>query len=96
MTAPEVLKFPLIDFAIMAAATWHKGQVDKSGAPYILHAIQVMLRLQGESADIMAAAVLHDVVEDTAATLDEIKVLFGPHVGHLVDTLSALEWIRMP
>lgn len=85
------LDFPLLELAIFSAATYHKGQIDKGGKPYVLHPLQVMLRLQDESAEIMAAAVLHDVVEDTVASLDEIKILFGMEVGRLVDALTRRE-----
>lgn len=52
-----------LERAIGIALAAHEGQVDKAGAPYILHALRVMMRMQGEEA--MAAAVLHDVLEDS-------------------------------
>jgi (p)ppGpp synthase/HD superfamily hydrolase len=54
-----------IDIALRA----HAGQVDKSGAPYILHPLRLMLRMKSESE--MMAAVLHDVLEDNPAWTDE-------------------------
>ena len=51
-----------LERAISIAATAHAGQIDKAGAPYILHPLRVMLRLTTEPERI--AAVLHDVVED--------------------------------
>ena len=77
-----------ISLAVFAAATWHNRQVDKGGHPYILHPLQVMLRLQSESPEIMAAAVLHDVVEDTDATPEAIEAMFGEEVARLVDLLT--------
>ena len=61
-----------LEKAIEIAARAHTGQVDKAGQPYILHPIQVMLRVQGEDARI--AAVLHDVVEDSEVTIDDLRV----------------------
>jgi guanosine-3',5'-bis(diphosphate) 3'-pyrophosphohydrolase len=60
-----------LEKAIEIAARAHTGQVDKAGQPYILHPIQVMLRVQGEDARI--AAVLHDVVEDSEVTIEHLR-----------------------
>lgn len=60
-----------LEDAILLAARSHRGQVDKAGAPYILHPLRVMMRCATPEA--MMAAVLHDVVEDTAVTLDELR-----------------------
>lgn len=59
-----------LERAIEIAAAAHAGQVDKAGQPYILHPLRVMLQLEGASERI--AAVLHDVVEDTAVTLEQL------------------------
>jgi (p)ppGpp synthase/HD superfamily hydrolase len=48
----------------------HKGQKEKDGSPYVLHPIRLMLSL--ESSDARIAALLHDVVEDTPVTIDEL------------------------
>lgn len=53
------------------ALTAHQGQTDKAGAPYILHPLRVMVRMDSEEA--MMAAVLHDVVEDTDIGLDDLR-----------------------
>jgi (p)ppGpp synthase/HD superfamily hydrolase len=53
----------MLEQAIIIAAEAHKGQVDKSGKPYILHPLRVMLK--AESKEEMICAVLHDVIEDT-------------------------------
>jgi hypothetical protein len=55
----------------------HEGQTDKEGLPYILHPLWVMMKLQGEDAQIVA--VLHDVVEDTAVS--RIEKLETRHSG---------------
>lgn len=60
-----------LERAIAIAALAHEGQVDKAGAPYVLHPLRVMLACQTPEARI--AAVLHDVVEDTAITLEELE-----------------------
>ena len=60
-----------LERAIGIAAEAHAGQTDKGGAPYILHPLRVMMGVEGERARI--AAVLHDVVEDTAWTFDDLR-----------------------
>src|SRR5688500_7041712 len=52
-----------LERAIEIAAIAHRGQTDKSGAPYILHPLRIMMRMTSEEAKIVA--VLHDVVEDS-------------------------------
>ena len=61
---------PTIERASEIAATAHAGQRDKAGQPYIFHPLRVMLRVDG--AHEQMAAVLHDVVEDTSVTLDNL------------------------
>ena len=61
---------PTIERAIEIAATAHAGQRDKAGQAYILHPLRVMLRVDGEHEQM--AAVLHDVVEDTSITIDDL------------------------
>ena len=61
----------MLNKAIEIAAKAHDGQVDKGGAPYILHPLRVMLNCKSETAKV--CAVLHDVVEDTNITLDDLK-----------------------
>jgi (p)ppGpp synthase/HD superfamily hydrolase len=60
-----------LERAIALAAKAHEGQVDKVGAPYILHPLRVMLRCR--STEERIAAVLHDVVEDCNVTLDDLR-----------------------
>jgi GTP diphosphokinase / guanosine-3',5'-bis(diphosphate) 3'-diphosphatase len=59
-----------IERAIAIAAEGHAGQVDKAGQPYILHPLRIMLTLSNNHERM--AAVLHDVVEDTHVTIDEL------------------------
>ena len=56
----------MLEKALILAAKAHTGQVDKGGAPYILHPIRVMLACEGEKEKIVA--LLHDTLEDTALT----------------------------
>ncbi|NDI33990.1 RelA/SpoT family protein [Chengkuizengella sediminis] len=74
----------------------HEGQVRKSGEPYILHPIAVadiMLNMQMDVISIIAA-LLHDVVEDTDVTLEQLREQFGDTCAMLVDGVTKLEKIK--
>ena len=76
-----------LEHARIWAGMKHKGQVRKyTGEPYFEHPIAVseMVREQGLSETAVIAAILHDVVEDTDATLEEVLELFGPEVAEYV------------
>ena len=60
-----------LERAIAIAAAAHEGQVDKGGAPYILHPLKVMLRVNTLEERIVA--VLHDVVEDCGVSFDDLR-----------------------
>ncbi|MBB5957768.1 hypothetical protein FHS29_004363 [Saccharothrix tamanrassetensis] len=75
-----------VDDAIRIARAAHDGQVDKSGNQYIGHPLRVMGRVSGEHARM--AAVLHDVVEDTAVTAADLLAAGCP--APVVDTVVAL------
>lgn len=60
-----------LEKAILIATTAHQGQVDKAGVPYILHPFRVMFGCKTEDEQI--CAVLHDVIEDTAVTFEDLK-----------------------
>ena len=76
-----------LERAIQIAALAHAGQIDKAGQPYILHPLRVMLRVQEEHERV--AAVLHDVVEDTAVTLSQLAAEgFAPQVIDAVEALT--------
>ncbi|MFV0246563.1 MAG: RelA/SpoT family protein [Mycoplasmatales bacterium] len=70
----------------------HESQIRKSGEPYIIHPIAVAEILADKklSPVVIAASLLHDVVEDTQVTLEEIEVLFGKDVKTLVDGVTKL------
>ncbi|MGD9853440.1 MAG: HD domain-containing protein [Planctomycetaceae bacterium] len=82
---------PLIERALRVAATHHQQQSRKGGAvPYITHPVAMALILQRfgfDDDELLAAALLHDVVEDTDCTLDELAAQFPPAV---VETVAAL------
>ncbi|MBP5582244.1 MAG: bifunctional (p)ppGpp synthetase/guanosine-3',5'-bis(diphosphate) 3'-pyrophosphohydrolase, partial [Ruminococcus sp.] len=77
------------------AAKAHEGQVRSSGQPYITHPLAVAYTLLelGMDTDTICAALLHDVVEDTDATLDDLKKRFGQDVALLVDGVTKLSKI---
>ena len=74
----------------------HQGQIRKSGEPYITHPVSVALILAGLHLDTptIIAALLHDVVEDTGITKEEVGEKFGSQVAELVDGLSKLDKIE--
>lgn len=76
--------------AFLYASEKHDGQKDRAGKPYILHPVQVALYTaeRTEDPEIISAAMLHDTVEDTDASLEEIRRLFGSRVMKIVDSMS--------
>ena len=77
--------------ALEFATEAHKGQVRKyTGEPYIVHPIEVMELVKQviDDPEMQAAALLHDVVEDTPVSINEIKDEFGPRVAALVSDLT--------
>ena len=61
-----------IDKVLKIATVAHLGQVDKLGEPYIMHPLRIMLRM--DSVEAKMTAMLHDVVEDTDVTLDDLRL----------------------
>ena len=82
----------LIERAYLVANEAHRSQNRKSGEPYIVHPVSVacILAELGMDSDSIAAALLHDVVEDTPVTLEEMRKQFGDSVAHLVDGVTKL------
>ncbi len=79
-----------LDDAILLAVQAHQRQKDKNGAPYILHPLRVMFRMETEVE--MMAAVLHDVVEDTPYSLQNLESAGYPaEVVEAVDALTRRE-----
>jgi (p)ppGpp synthase/HD superfamily hydrolase len=64
-----------VEGAILIAVQAHAGQADKQGVPYILHAVRVGASLWQFGEEAVIAGILHDVVEDTAMTLDDLEEL---------------------
>ena len=79
---------PLLQRAIELATAAHAGQTDRAGVPYITHPLRVMEACNTIEEKI--AAVLHDVVEDTAVTLDDLAKQFPPEIVEAVRCLTHL------
>ena len=87
----------LIEKAYHVAYQAHKDQVRKSGEPYIVHPLCVAIILADLEMDqeTIAAGLLHDVVEDTIMTGEEIEKEFGPEVALLVDGVTKLQNLHL-
>ena len=75
----------------------HKTQFRKSGEPYVQHLIETaytVAKLQGGPSTIIAAF-LHDVVEDTDVTTEEVEALFGSDVSHLVEAVTKIQRMQL-
>ncbi len=81
---------PTLDDALVLAAQVHRGQTDRYGKPYILHPLRVMMRMQTD--DEKMVAVLHDVVEDSEMTVEDLREAGYPsHIVEAVDGISRRE-----
>ncbi len=87
----------LIEKAYVFSAKVHQGQVRLSGEVYLNHPLEVSAILADMKMDIatVASGLLHDTVEDTYATLDEIQQTFGPEIAALVDGLTKISKITL-
>ena len=91
MQAPFLADLPLTCAALDFAVERHAGQQrDADGAPFILHPLEVavLLRNTGHADEVVAAGLLHDLIEDTDTTPEELLDRFGPRVCNLVAALS--------
>ncbi|WP_314248706.1 RelA/SpoT family protein [Streptomyces sp. DSM 40907] len=81
--------------AYLLAETSHRGQMRKSGEPYITHPLAVTLILAelGAETTTLTASLLHDTVEDTDVTLDQVRAEFGDEVCFIVDGVTKVEKI---
>ncbi len=86
--APVVVGQGDAQLAKTMAARAHQGQLDKAGRPYIEHPARVVGHLVNPTADEVVVAWLHDVVEDTEVTLEEVEHEFGPRVAIAVDAIT--------
>lgn len=86
----------LIRKAYVCSAKYHAGQVRKSGEPYLSHPLEVakiLAELKLDEASI-CTGLLHDTMEDTDATKDEIEQVFGHDIAYLVDGVTKLSQIK--
>jgi GTP pyrophosphokinase len=88
--------FDLLEKAYTLARKHHEGQMRQSGEPYIIHPIHVATNLARLNMDshAMAAGLLHDVLEDTDYTAEELEADFGKSVRELVEGVSNLRHLR--
>ncbi|ERI96946.1 MULTISPECIES: RelA/SpoT family protein [Eubacteriales] len=96
LAAGDKYDLAVIDRAYQLAYDAHGEQKRRSGEPYITHPVQVAALLWelGMDTDCVVAALLHDVVEDTPTSLDEVSKQFGPDVALLVDGVTKLGKIQ--
>jgi guanosine-3',5'-bis(diphosphate) 3'-pyrophosphohydrolase len=83
---------PMVRRAYQFAAQAHDGQTRKSGDPYVTHPLavaQIIAELKLDVASV-CAGLLHDCVEDTSATVDQLGELFGKEIAFLVDGVTKL------
>jgi GTP pyrophosphokinase len=90
------LDFAIVEKAFVIASRAHEGHVRKSGDPYITHPIAVaqLLADLGIGPAGLAAALLHDTVEDTDYTLDQLRADFGEEIAMLVDGVTKLDKVK--
>ncbi|MGW4645297.1 RelA/SpoT family protein [Kitasatospora sp. NPDC004289] len=83
----------LLGRAYRTAEESHRGQTRKSGEPFITHplAVTMILAQLGAGTTTLVASILHDTVEDTEVTLDQVAEEYGPEVAYLVDGVTKLE-----
>ena len=82
----------LLRRAYSFSALEHEGQHRKSGEPYLVHPLEVAALLADLKLDVVAiaAALLHDVVEDTRVSIDRVREGFGPEIAHVVEGVTKL------
>lgn len=87
---------PNIEKAVAFTISKHQGQFRKSGEAYVVHPLLVCVFVAylGGDESMIVAGLLHDVVEDTSCSAEEIRAMFGEEVGHLVDGLTKIVEIR--
>ncbi len=90
------VQIDLLKHAYIVARDAHDGQMRSSGDPYITHPVAVAINLAKMHLDheTLMAALLHDVIEDTEVTKDELAELFGHTVAELVEGVSKLDKLK--
>jgi len=83
--------------AFLFARKAHKGQCRKSGEPFVAHPVEVAIILADLRMDVetLCAALLHDTVEDTDTTLDDLSEMFNPAIAQLVDGVTKITRIEV-
>jgi GTP pyrophosphokinase len=86
----------LLRKAYVFSAYEHKGQVRRSGEPYLVHPLEVADILADLRLDVVAlsAGLLHDIVEDTPNTIEKVRELFGEEVAHVVEGVTKLSGLQ--
>jgi len=86
----------LLKKAYVFAAHAHKGQIRRSGEPYLSHPLEVasMLADMRMDATTLVAAILHDVLEDTEVTAPEIKKIFGKEAAHMIEGITKISLVE--
>jgi GTP pyrophosphokinase len=86
----------LLRRAYVFSAYEHKGQVRRSGEPYLVHPLEVADILADLRLDVVAiaAGLLHDIVEDTPNTIEKVRELFGQEVAHVVEGVTKLSSLQ--
>src|SRR5580765_6261154 len=86
----------LLRRAYVFSAYEHKGQVRRSGEPYLVHPLEVADVLADLRLDVVAiaAGLLHDIVEDTPTTIERVRELFGEQVAHVVEGVTKLAGLQ--
>ena len=84
--------WPLIEKAYNYAKKFHEGQLRASGEPYIIHPLNVayILSTMHADTDTLCAALLHDTIEDTKSTYEDIKNYFNETIAYLVDGVTKM------
>jgi GTP diphosphokinase / guanosine-3',5'-bis(diphosphate) 3'-diphosphatase len=90
------LDVSIVERAYAVADHYHEGQLRLSGDPYITHplAVATILAELGMTGPTLAAALLHDTIEDTPYTIDQLRIDFGDEVAKLVDGVTKLDKVK--
>lgn len=88
-----VLDFEVINKAISFAKKYHQGQLRKSGEPFYSHPLEVAYIISDYNlkTDVIAASILHDIVEDTEVTINMIKTNFNNRIAQLVKKVTRVK-----
>ncbi|HRZ29279.1 MAG TPA: HD domain-containing protein [Candidatus Paceibacterota bacterium] len=89
-------EFKIVEEAFLFAEFKHQGQKRKSGEDYVLHPLRVAIEVSKLKLDVnsLVSALLHDILEDTDTTSEELKNKFGEEVMFLVESLSHLTRLK--